>query len=108
MFEKFYEILRFDSKLFEIQKKQIFILVFAIILFKFLLEIKGSSKFNKEDLKINVNTADFEELQKVPYIGEKTALKIIKLRNNYGYIEDVKQLKNIRNFKRFKYYIKTK
>ncbi len=106
MFKNFEDLFKFNNQLFELQKKQLVILIFLVLGLKFLLEIPVNTNISKEDLKININTATFEELQKVPYIGEKTALKIIKIRENNGYIEDVNQLKNIRNFKKFKYYIK--
>ncbi|GFN88315.1 comea protein [Plakobranchus ocellatus] len=32
-------------------------------------------------MKVNVNTSDVEELQKIPGVGEKTAQKIIKTRD---------------------------
>ena len=42
----------------------------------------------KAALKININTASAEELQKIPYIGPKKAEKIISGRP-YGKIEDI-------------------
>ena len=108
MFKNFEQLFKFNDQLFELRKKQIIIFIILVLFLKFLLTVPSNSNTDIEDLKINVNTASLEELQKVPYIGEKTALKIIKFRENYGYIENINQLKNIRNFKRFKYYIKTK
>jgi competence protein ComEA len=108
MFEKVNEILKFDNGLIEIQKRQVLILILILLGLKFLITLPLGSRVDKDDLRINVNTANIQELQKVPYIGEKTALKTIKLRENYGYIEDINQLENVRNFKKFKYYIKTK
>ncbi len=108
MFDKFNQIFKFNIDLWEVQKRQIVFLIVLIFVIKFILEIPLNSIHSKDDLKININTATFEELQKVPYIGVKTAEKIIKFRRNYGYIEDINQLKGIRNFKRFKHYIKTK
>jgi competence ComEA-like helix-hairpin-helix protein len=42
----------------------------------------------KAALKVNINTASSEELQKIPYIGPKKAQKIIAGRP-YGRIEDI-------------------
>jgi len=47
-----------------------------------------------------------EELIKVPYIGEKTAEKILKLREEKGYFKSVSELKSLRNYRRFKNYLK--
>ena len=59
----------------------------------------------KKALKININTASSEELQKIPYVGPKKAEKIIAGRP-YGRIEDIlkvhgfgeKTLAKIRNY----------
>ncbi|MBU4128886.1 helix-hairpin-helix domain-containing protein [bacterium] len=51
---------------------------------------KDKEKLQKA-LKININTASSEELQKIPYIGPKKAEKIIAGRP-YGKIEDITKL----------------
>jgi len=65
----------------------------------------ADNRHSSEKLKINVNTASKEELTTVPYIGEKTALKIIQMRNKKR-ITDLKQLNHLRYYKKFKYYLK--
>ena len=47
---------------------------------------------------ININTAGIEELERLPGIGEKTARKIIALRNNrgaFGKLEELLDVKGI-------------
>lgn len=64
-------------------------------------------EISKNQLQININTATKEEIEKVPYIGEKTAEIIIHLREVGGQIDDINHLKFINNFDKFKYYLKT-
>lgn len=46
--------------------------------------------------KISINSADLEQLCTVPYIGEKTAQKIIEYRNEYGPFQQIEDLTNIK------------
>ncbi|MCD4779925.1 MAG: helix-hairpin-helix domain-containing protein [Candidatus Omnitrophica bacterium] len=46
-------------------------------------------------LKVDVNRADSEALQQVPYIGAFTAQKILDYRSQAGCIENVEQIKTI-------------
>ena len=62
--------------------------------------------FSPDRLKVNINTADMNTLVKVPYIKEKTATKIIKLREENRGFTDLNQLKNLRYYKKFKYFLK--
>lgn len=59
--------------------------------------------------KININSADLSELQKIPGIGEKTAQKIIDYRSNnpFSSIEDIKNIDGIgdKKFESMKEYI---
>ena len=51
-----------------------------------------------KEKSININTADFETLTRLPGIGEKTALNIINFRNINGYfksLEEVLEVKGI-------------
>lgn len=93
-----------DNLLF-FQKLGFLLICFAILSFTNFL-FKPSSLYLKEDLKLNINKANFRQLVAVPYVGKKTALKIINLRKKLGYIKDISQLKNIGNFNKFKYYLK--
>ena len=61
--------------------------------------------------KVNVNTAGFEDLVAVPYIGPATAKRILEYRAANGpfkRLEDVKQLKGIypTNYDRMVHYLR--
>ncbi|MDU3010311.1 MAG: ComEA family DNA-binding protein [Peptoniphilus harei] len=70
-----------------------------------------SSGENSNAGKININTADSTELQKIPGVGAKTAEKIINYRsqNSFSSIEDIKNVDGIgdKKFESMKDYIST-
>ena len=70
-----------------------------------------SSGENNNAGKININTADSTELQKIPGVGAKTAEKIINYRsqNSFSSIEDIKNVDGIgdKKFESMKDYIST-
>lgn len=70
-----------------------------------------SSGENSIAEKININTADSTELQKIPGVGAKTAEKIINYRsqNSFSSIEDIKNVDGIgdKKFESMKDYIST-
>jgi len=56
-----------------------------------------SNATKKPPLKpININTANFEELQQVPGIGPATAEKILQMRKSYGTFKSVDDLLSIK------------
>lgn len=72
--------------------------------------ISGNQSGNNAG-KININTADSSELQKIPGVGAKTAEKIINYRsqNSFSSIEDIKNVDGIgdKKFESMKDYIST-
>lgn len=73
--------------------------------------ISGTSESGNSSGKININTADLSELQKIPGVGEKTAQKILDYRSNSSFssIEDIKNVPGIgdKKFEAMKDYIST-
>ncbi len=48
-----------------------------------------------DGVKVNINTADVEELVKLKYVGEKKALEIIEYRRKNGYFRTLDELKKV-------------
>ena len=53
-----------------------------------------SKKENKK-VVININTANLEQLQNIPGVGEATALKIIDYRNKNGKFNSIEDIQNV-------------
>lgn len=58
-------------------------------------KIYATPSFNKP-LKVNINTADKEQLAELPLVGPKTAQAIIDYRIKSGNFTEINQLKNIK------------
>jgi competence ComEA-like helix-hairpin-helix protein len=60
--------------------------------------------------KININSANLEELVRIPYIGNYTAQQIIARRQTLGPFRSLEELKSVKgikekNFERFRSYL---
>ena len=53
--------------------------------------------------KTDINSASFDELIKVPYIGKYTANQIIQFRNKYNGFTSLEQLKQIKGIRKTNY-----
>lgn len=54
-----------------------------------------TSSSSKETLKVNINTATSEELEKLPGIGSSIAAKIIAYRKENGKFSKIEDIKNV-------------
>jgi competence ComEA-like helix-hairpin-helix protein len=76
---------------------------------KRVLELSDSFAYVKKDLSslveksININTAGVSEFVKLPGIGEKTAEKIIQLRNQKGKFRKLEELMEVRGIGEVKF-----
>ncbi|MDO4593887.1 MAG: DUF655 domain-containing protein [Tissierellia bacterium] len=64
---------------------------------QYIINDKEENNENSKNQKININTADIDQLQKLPNIGEKRAEAIIDYRkdNKFENIEDIKNVSGI-------------
>lgn len=73
--------------------------------------LDSSPSSSASSSKININSADLNELTKIPGVGEKTAQKILDYRanNSFSSIEDIKNVPGIgdKKFESMKDYIST-
>jgi competence protein ComEA len=58
-------------------------------------EGETSSSVSKGDSRVNINTADSDELQKLNGIGPATAEKIIDYRDEHGRFSNIEDIKNV-------------
>ena len=58
---------------------------------------------SKKELKVNINTANQTELEKIPGIGSSIAGRIIEYRNENGKFKGIEELKNVSGIGESKY-----
>ena len=61
-------------------------------------KFKETSEENEVIVKLNVNTATFKELLKIPGIDYELCKKIFELRDEVAELQDISELKNIEGF----------
>ncbi|SNZ10123.1 competence protein ComEA [Persephonella hydrogeniphila] len=91
----------------ELLKYQVYTTVFTVFFSVFGLSLFYTiyTPHKPEELKLDINTADYYDLLKVPFIGRKTAEKILKIREEYGFVPE-EEIKKLRYYKKFKYFIR--
>jgi len=60
-------------------------------------------KTTEERLQVSINTGTLEQLMLLPGIGEKTALTIIRYREENGLFQTIEEIQNIKGIKEKKY-----
>lgn len=58
--------------------------------------VKESKAANKKDDRVNINTADADDLQKLPRIGPKMAQRIIEYRKENGKFKRIEEIMKVR------------
>lgn len=66
-------------------------------------EENNTSNSNKEDAKVNINTANQSELDSLPGIGPSIAQKIIDYREENGNFKNIEELQNVKGIGDTKY-----
>ena len=66
-------------------------------------EENTTSNSNKEDKKVNINTANQSELDQLPGIGPSIAQKIIEYREENGNFKNIQELQNVKGIGNAKY-----
>ncbi len=88
--------------MFTHEEKRVIIFLCSILLLGGLLRVFNVNKYRdnplikQEIVKININTATLEELQRIPSIGKEIAQKIISYRSRKGRISTLRELKEIK------------
>ena len=100
------------------QEKKVLIALGLIFLCGSTLDFifKKNQRFYESDAlpfarQVNVNRASLEELVRVPYIGEKTAQRILDYRKEHGEFHSLEEIKRIngiypKNYERMVRYLK--
>lgn len=84
------------------EKRAILFLCFILlggVVSTFFTDVKDkniSSEISSESLKVNINRAKTEDLQELPYIGEKIAERIVRYRKEHGVFKDYSELLNVK------------
>jgi len=74
-------------------QKLIGLVLVAVLALSFLSPLQAQSKTTAK--KVNINTANSEELQTLPRIGEKVAQRIIDYRKEHGQFKKIEELMKV-------------
>jgi competence protein ComEA len=74
-------------------QKIIGLVLVAVFALSFVSPLQAQSKGTAK--KVNINTANLEELQTLPRIGEKVAQRIIDYRKEHGQFERIEELMKV-------------
>jgi comEA protein len=74
-------------------QKIIGLVLVAVFALSFLSPLQAQSKTTAK--KVNINTANLEELQTLPRIGEKVAQRIIDFRKEHGPFKKIEELMKV-------------
>lgn len=58
--------------------------------------LSSQAAFLEADSKININTAETEELQELPRVGPKIAERIIQFRETHGEFKKIEEIMKVR------------
>ncbi|WP_233897371.1 helix-hairpin-helix domain-containing protein [Tenacibaculum piscium] len=64
---------------------------------------KETSNIQKKIIKININTASFKEILKIPHINYELCKKILEYREEVAELQNISEIKNIAGFPADKY-----
>nr|WP_147515967.1 helix-hairpin-helix domain-containing protein [Romboutsia sp. 1001713B170207_170306_H8] len=59
------------------------------------IDLNSTEKAKNENDKVNINIANIDELQSLPGVGEATANKIFKYREENGVFKNIEEIKNV-------------
>jgi comEA protein len=75
------------------RRMKIGLVLIVVFVFSFLSPLHAQTKTTAK--KVNINTANLDELQTLPRIGEKVAQRIIDYREEHGQFKKIEELMKV-------------